>query len=121
MDATTCQKTTSRELVTGYSRRCGRPLLGAEQVEAELCGIHLAGKRRSEANAAARKAQRNAQDEAYRASRLAVARVREATGLGSGEVWSYSGAVCLSPAAAERFAELAEFVVAKHLPSLQDG
>jgi len=49
-----------------------------------------------------------------------AARIREATGLSADEVWSSSREILLSPAAAERFAELAEFVVAKHLPSLRD-
>lgn len=87
-----------------YSHRCNRRLRTVEQIGARLCGIHLAGKRRREANDVAREAQRAEEKAAAaRADSAAVCLAHAADLLGEREVYADSrNRVSLSVDAAEK-------------------
>jgi hypothetical protein len=86
-------------------------LKNAEQVEAKLCGLHLAAKRRREADDAAREAKWAERDEAQHRARGAASRLAFAGGLDDGapfgrDIEASNGRVWLSVDAADKLTAL---------------
>lgn len=68
----TCPKRVYAGWTSGGSNVCGKTFKTDEQREAKLCGIHLAAKKRREANDARRNSEWAARDEEWKRSREAV-------------------------------------------------
>lgn len=86
-DGPTCPERVFPDGMTG-SRACGRPLKTAEQVEAKMCGQHLAGRKRREASDTARQ-ERDAAGRRLAAQGEADAdALRKALGLGRAAIRS---------------------------------